>query len=166
MNSQAQSSIEKCWRIVVPALMALGLVGCGSGDGSVGVGSGQDPDPVALDFPVAYVKTTVPPVDPNNPPPPEDLREQRTFDIGADLFVRERASPGAPEINVTEAITQGLGAVQDVEISDDDGERVLFAMRAQFIEGADEEDQPTWNIWEYNIPTQELRRLVCLRPDR
>ena len=27
-------------------------------------------------------------------------------------------------------------------------------MRAQFIEDADEEDQPTWNIWEYDATTQ------------
>ena len=138
---------------------AAALVGC-SGDGSVGVGSGQDPDPVALDFPVAYVKAPVPIVDPNVQQQPTDVRNLRTFNIGADLFIRDRASPSAVETNVTESITQGLGDVRDVEISED-GERVLFAMRAQFIPNADEEDQPTWNIWEYDIPSQVLRRVIA-----
>ena len=34
-------------------------------------------------------------------------------------------------------------------------------MRAQFIEGADEEDQPTWNIWEYDLDTETLRRIIA-----
>jgi len=33
-------------------------------------------------------------------------------------------------------------------------------MRAQFIEDADEEDQPTWNIWEYDSTTRVLRRII------
>ena len=73
-----------------------------------------------------------------------------TFDIGADLFVRDRASPSAVERNITESITQDLGDVRDLEASFD-GTKILFAMRAQFIEGADEEDQPKWNIWEYDL---------------
>ena len=36
-------------------------------------------------------------------------------------------------------------------MSNFDGSKVVFAMRAQFIEDADEEDQPTWNIWEYDV---------------
>ena len=34
-------------------------------------------------------------------------------------------------------------------------------MRAQFIEGAAEEDQPTWNIWEYDFDTDTLRRIIA-----
>lgn len=160
MNNQARkvrnSNRSVAW-LTGLAFVAT-LVGC-SGDGSVGVGSGQDPDPVALDFPVAYVKAPVPVADPNNPMQPTDARELRTFNIGADLYVRDRASPSATETNVTEAITQGLGDVRDVEISED-GTLVLFAMRAQFIENADEEDQPTWNIWQYDIPNDTLTRLI------
>ncbi len=33
-------------------------------------------------------------------------------------------------------------------------------MRAQFIEDADEEDQPTWNIWEYDTTARVLRRII------
>ena len=34
-------------------------------------------------------------------------------------------------------------------------------MREPLIEGADEEDQPTWNIWEYDVPgARQLRRVI------
>jgi hypothetical protein len=33
-------------------------------------------------------------------------------------------------------------------------------MRAPDIPDADPEDQPTWNIWEYDITTRELRRII------
>ncbi len=33
-------------------------------------------------------------------------------------------------------------------------------MREPLIEGADEEDQPTWNIWEYDVPARALRRVI------
>ena len=48
-----------------------------------------------------------------------------------------------------------------VEISSD-GRRVLFAMRGPVDPDLDldDEDQPKWNIWEYTIATDNLRRLI------
>jgi hypothetical protein len=63
-------------------------------------------------------------------------------------------------VNVTGEITQGLGDIRDVTVSFD-SQKVAFAMRAQFIEDADDDEQPTWNIWEYDIPTQALRRVIA-----
>ena len=73
--------------------------------------------------------------------------------------MRDRASPSAPEINLTAAETDGLGDIRDVDVNFD-GTKVVFSMRAQFIEDADEEDQPTWNIWEYDATTRSLRRII------
>jgi len=138
------------------ALLAAALLGCGGG----GVGGGQDPDPVALDVAIAYVKRPVP-VDNQGAVQPSDVRELRTFNPGADLFVRERAAVSAAEINVTDRITQGSGLydVRDLEMSYD-GSTVVFAMRGPFVPGADEEDQPTWNIWEYALGADVLRRVI------
>lgn len=146
----------RLWRCALLAVLALAVQACGGGGGNeVSLGSGQGADPVVLDFPVFYVKRPVPdPLDPAT-----DARELRTFAIGADLFMRERASPTATERNLTTAETEGLGDVADVDVSYD-GRKVVFAMRAQFIEDADEEDQPTWNIWEYDITTSALRRVI------
>jgi hypothetical protein len=134
----------------------LGACSSGSGGTDVTIGSGQDADPVTLDFPVFYIKRPVP--DPDDEVI-DDARQLRRFEIGADLFMRDRASISAPEINLTAAETEGLGDVRDIEVSYD-GSKVLFSMRAQFIEGADEEDQPTWNIWEYDAATRTLRRII------
>jgi len=137
---------------------AASLAGCGASDGSVGVGSGQDPDPVALDFPVAYTKGPL--LDEDMAlQSPTDIREVQRFSVGTDLYLLDRASPTAPEQNITFAETQGLGDVRGVEISVD-GTRVLFAMRGPFDPNLDDEDQPTWNIWEYEVPTATLRRII------
>ncbi|HEX6994628.1 MAG TPA: hypothetical protein VF339_10840 [Gammaproteobacteria bacterium] len=143
------------------SIAAAALVaGCGgNSDGSVGVGSGQDPDPVVLDFPIAYTKGPLLDAD-GELQAATDLRRLLRFNVGTDLYVRDRASPSSPERNVTFPVTQGLGDVQGVEISAD-GTKVLFAMRGPFDPDLDEDEQPTWNIWEYEIATDTLRRIIA-----
>lgn len=41
-----------------------------------------------------------------------------------------------------------------------DGSQLIFAMRAPEIEDVDDEDQPRWNIWEYDVPTDTLTRII------
>ncbi|HET6628614.1 MAG TPA: hypothetical protein VFG91_02445 [Woeseiaceae bacterium] len=142
------------------AAVAVLVSACGgSGDG-VSIGSGQDPDPVVIDFPIAYVRAPVP-VDDDGAPDFPDVRELVTFNVGADLWYRDRASPSAAGINITERVTLGRGDVRDVEIAWD-GSKLLFAMRGPVNENLDpdDEDQPTWNIWEYVFATDELRRVI------
>lgn len=147
------------------ALLASGLTlmlgACSSGTGGtdVTIGSGQNMDPVTLDFPVFYVKRPVPDSQ-SGGDRRNDARQLIRFEIGADLYMRDRASPSAPEINLTAEHTEGLGDVRDVDVSYD-GTKVLFSMRAQFIENANEEDQPTWNIWEYDTTSRTLRRVIA-----
>ena len=146
-------------QVVWPAALAVlsaALTACGGG----GVGGTQTPDPVVLDVAIAYVKRPLP-VNGMGMLEDNDVRELRTFRPGADLYVRERAAVSAGEVNVTDRITQGsdLYDVRDVEASWD-GARILFAMRGPFVMGADEEDQPTWNIWEYTLATDELQRVI------
>lgn len=147
--------------LLAGGLFAIALSGCssdGSGGTDVTIGSGQSADPVTVDFPVFYVKRPVP--DPDDDDVMEsDARELMRFEIGADLFMRDRASPSAPEINLTAAETTGLGDIRDVDINFD-GSKVVFSMRAKFIENAAEEDQPTWNVWEYDAKAKVLRRVM------
>jgi hypothetical protein len=140
------------------ALAALLTVGC-SGGGSVNVGSGQTADPATVDFPIFYVKRTI-------PEDTDDLRQLRDTTPDADLFKRDRASPSAPETNITARITgtaptmgTGLWDVKDVDVSAD-GLKVVFAMRGPLAMNQDEEDPPTWDIWEYDIPSDVLRRVM------
>ncbi len=142
---------------VAGMLLAIVVAGCSSSDGGGGLspGSGQAPDPIVLDFPIAYVKRPVPASD----APSVDARELLDFEPGGDLYVRDRASPSAVERNVTTEITKGKGDVRDVEPSYD-GTKVVFALHEPLVPGADPEDQPTWDIWQYTIATRELRRVI------
>ena len=145
-------------RTVALSITVMAIAACSEGEG-VQLGTGQDPDPVVVDFPIAYIRSPLP-VDDNGMFAQQDVREQITFDFGADLYYRNRAAVGADEINITGEITQGLGAIRDVEI-DYDGSRLLFSMRTPFDENVAEEDQlATWNIWQYTFETGELVRVI------
>jgi hypothetical protein len=141
------------------SLAAFALAGCATGhDGDVNIGGGQSPDPVVLDIPIAYVRSPLPAdlteLD------EIDVRELETFNAGADVWLRDRAAPDVPEINVTERVTGGLWDVRDVDASYD-GTKVVFAMRMPLIPGAMDSEQPTWNVWEYDRTTDVLRRVIA-----
>ncbi|MCU7844619.1 MAG: hypothetical protein KZQ93_12345 [Candidatus Thiodiazotropha sp. (ex Monitilora ramsayi)] len=125
--------------------LALLLAGCGTGS--------DEPDPVVVDKPIAYVMRPV------IEDATTDIRVTQAFEAGGDLYLRDRASPTATEYNITGSITGGLGDVRDISVSFD-GTKLLFSLRMPLIEGADPEDQPTWNLWEYNIETSQLRRVI------
>jgi hypothetical protein len=127
-------------------LAILGLQGCGSG-------SGQEQDPVVVDYPVAYVKRPI--TETTN----TDIRVSQLSEAGGDLYLKDYAAGGAEEINLTESVTGGEGDVRDVSVSFD-GTKLLFSLRLPLIEDAEPEDQPTWNIWEYDIPSRSLSRVI------
>jgi len=140
--------------ILFLAAVAMAIGGCATGhDGDINIGGGQDPDPVVLDFPIAYVKGPL-------PEGTEDVRELETFQAGSDLWLRDRAAPDSPERNLTFPITGGLWNVRDVDVSFD-GTKLIFAMRMPLIPGAMDSEQPTWNIYEYDRPTDTLHRVIA-----
>lgn len=140
------------------ACASLLVVACDGANQGVQIGNGQTPDPVVVDFPIAYIRAPIP-VDDNGEFEQTDLREQITFDVGSDLYYRDRASPTALDVNITGRFTGGMGAVRDIEI-DYDASRLLFSMRGPFDPNLDDEDQPTWNIWQYTFETDELVRVI------
>lgn len=133
----------------------------------------DEPDPVVVDIPIAFVKRTLP-VDENGTPIASDLREPSQFLPGAGLYLKARASVSSEEVNITdrafledatqdssdEDVERPQYDVKDIEVSYD-GSTLLFAMRAPAIDNADDDEQPTWNIWEYNRVTDELRRVIA-----
>jgi hypothetical protein len=124
-----------------------------SGGGSVNVGTGQTPDPATVDFPIFYVKRTI-------PEDTDDLRQLRDTVPAANLFKRDRAAPSAPETNITARVTGTNNYdVKDVDVSYD-GKKVIFAMRGPLDDNQDEEDPPTWGIWEYDLVADDLHRVI------
>ncbi|MCC7199700.1 MAG: PD40 domain-containing protein [Gammaproteobacteria bacterium] len=155
MNGIATRFTLRAARALAAAMLcASWLAACSSGtSGGVSIGSGQAPDPATVDFPLAYVKRAL-------PAGTEDARELRTFQAGADVWLRDRAAPDAPERNITLALTGGLWDVRDLDVSWD-GNLLLFSMRRPPVQGAEESAQPTWNVYEYDRRSQQLRRVIA-----
>jgi len=97
---------ESVTRMVALLIASISIAACSSGDG-VQIGTGQSRDPVIIDFPIAYIKSPLP-TDDNGVFQQQDLREQITFDFGADLYYRDRASVSALPVNITESVSMGL----------------------------------------------------------
>ena len=144
-------NLRSLFTAALSGMLAVSLSGCLSG--------AQDPDPNVDDFPIAYVKRTLP-VDDEGLPQQPDLRDALAFNAGGDLYIRDRASPSAAERNITGSVTGGLGDVRDVEVSYD-GTKLIFALHMPELENVDPEDQPKWNIWEYEIPSGRLTRVIA-----
>lgn len=156
-------------RLFSTVMLTIFIGGCGE---SVVTESNDSPDPVVVDIPVAFVKRTLP-TDDNGNPVSIDLRDPAQFVPGAGLYIKARASVSATEVNLTDRLFVADGVdvtalsleerpqydIKDLHASYD-GTRLLFALRAPEIENADEDEQPTWNIWEYDRTDDSLRRII------
>ena len=152
-------------------LMSVSLMLACSGGGSDGEGAPG----LSIDAGVAYVKRAIP-LDDDGNPLGDDVRDPYEFNPGAALYIRNRMSANSTEHNITARLfapnedgTPALYDVKDVSVSFD-GTKVLFALRAPEIENADDDEQPTWDIYEYDIEADSLRRLTgdptdVTRPD-
>lgn len=154
--------------------LVLALVACGGGGGgSGGNNSGQAPDPVVVDLPVAYIQRPIP-VDDDGEPVYPDVFAPDGFNPGGELYIKARATAQAAVANITRAeFETHLDKypnytpespnydVKDVS-AHPSGDRLIFSMRAPLDPDMDEDDeeQPTWNIWEYHLESKVLRRII------
>jgi Hydrazine synthase alpha subunit middle domain len=143
------------WLTLAGILAGVSTLSACSGGGSVDIGSGQSPDPATVDFPIFYVKRTI-------PMDQDDLRQLRDAIPNADLYKRDRASPSANETNITDRITGATDIydVKDVDVSAD-GKKVVFALRGPLTMNMEEDEPPTWQIWQYDITSDTLTRVIA-----
>jgi hypothetical protein len=147
-----QVAVSAGVRIATCLATAWLLAACSPGS-KVTLGSGQPTDSATVDFPIFYVKRSVPTAT-------DDLRLMRPALPQADLFKRATASPSAAETNITTRIT-GMDSydVKDVAVSAD-GTMVVFAMRGPLTMGMKDTDPPTWALWQYTIAADKLVRVI------
>ncbi len=162
------------------SLIAI-IGGCDVTDDEIdGEGStSQEGDAVVVDFPIAYIQRPVPVglLDDDDTVMnilPENILEPSESRAGAVLVLKDRASVSAGSRIITEGIfpgipgetpddptTEPLYDVRDLS-ANTDGSKLVFSMRAPLDENLDDDDpdQPTWNIWEYDLLNDTLTRVI------
>ncbi|WP_153912793.1 hypothetical protein [Shewanella sp. TC10] len=133
----------------------------------------EQPDPVLVEYPVVYIQRDLIAQSDNDDPQGASFqsRNPAQFNPGAQLFVKRNAFTDSPVTNITaELFADLLGedaapeTVQRIDIRDlsvsDDGQQFLVSIRAPEIEGVDEMEQPSWNIWRYQLANQTLERII------
>lgn len=125
------------------------LVGCGGG-------SNQQADPLVVDYPIAYVKRSLP-RDDNGDIISDNILDPDRFHFGATLYLRSRGSVSATETPIAGGANYDI---KDLDVGYD-GETLVFAMRGPLDPDADDDDQPTWNIWEYDKRSGQLQPLIA-----
>jgi hypothetical protein len=138
-------------------VITLILTACGGG-------GGQATDPTIQATPVAFVKRAVNPSAGNAR---YNLFDPSFYDVNfpAELIIKENAVLNAGEIVISPALLSDPALhnrtwdVKDLEFSDD-GSKLLFAAHLQ-PDPADATDRQTWDIYEYNLTSGVLRRVLA-----
>jgi len=138
---------------LVPVLFLQACSGASSGH-APGVAGGESLLPGTTNYPLAYIKQPVPTTDINA----QDLITSIT---GSDLFIRSQASAAGAETNVTAGITQGKGAVRDLDVSPD-GSKLVFSLRLPLDPSLANVDpkQPNWKVYQYDELAQTVTQLT------
>lgn len=145
-------------KIVVISLMFM-LLACNTETGI----KDEKPDPVLVEYPVVYIERTlsIQTDEESSTPARFETRNPAAFNPGAKLLIKKNAFADSPVTSLSQNL---FGENQAIDIRDlavsDDGQELLLSIRAPEIEGADEEDQPRWNIWRYQVATQTLERII------
>ncbi|MGB1262019.1 MAG: hypothetical protein ACPG52_03820 [Cognaticolwellia sp.] len=135
--------------------------------------SEENADPVLEEYPVVYIERSLDTdfSEEINQPARFPVFEPTTFNAGAKLYIKANATPEAlvtelsadlfsgNDADNSEALPQAID-IRDLSVSPD-GQEFLVSIRAPEIEDADDDEQPTWNIWRYQQDTKQLTRIIA-----
>ncbi|HZZ97430.1 MAG TPA: hypothetical protein VFE19_10450 [Jatrophihabitantaceae bacterium] len=161
MNISLARELRHAWlkaaALLLPALIGAGCEGGVSGH-APGLAGLQTQDAGTLNFPLAYVKRPAPSTNPNAD---IDARDLITSTTGGDLYLREQASAGSQEVNLTGSITKGMGDVRDLDVSPD-GKKLVFSLRLPLDPNKPNTDpsQPTWKIYQYDATAKTVTQIT------
>jgi len=140
-----------CLTGATTALLLATLSGCGNSSSS------SDPVATTANISIAYVRRPVAAL--ANP------TDSVVTSTGGDIYIRDVSSPNGTDVDVTRSYTLGQGDASDPEVSYD-GTKLLFAMRCsaqsapQCYNYENRGNDFSWNVWEYDIPTRSMRRII------
>ena len=155
MNTPLPHEVRHVFRNLAACFLPLlVMAGCSSGISghAPGVAGVQTLAPGTLNYPLAYVKRPQPTAD-------IDARDLITSTNGGDLYLREQASAGVVETNITKSITLGTGDVRDLDVSPD-GKKLIFSLRLKADPKKPVQTQPTWKIYEYDAVAKTVTQLT------
>jgi hypothetical protein len=146
--------------LALPLLVVIGCTSATSGH-APGVAGGQTLTPGVTNFPLAYIKRPVLATSGNNAITDIDARDLITSITGGDLYIRDQASAGGAEVNLTSSITKGMGDVRDLDISPD-GTKIIFSLRLPLNPKLTNTDvrQPNWHIYQYDATAKTVTQLT------
>ncbi len=138
--------------VVIICTIAAALSACAPGSSE-----GDGVDPGVVQIPIAFVKRPIP-VDDVGVELQADLREPRLFSAGGDLYLRSSTATSASTTNITRSVTRGSGDIKGLN-SSYDGNKLIFSLRL-FDPNPNDDVVPSWNIYEYDLVTETLRRII------
>ena len=141
--------------VLLPVLFTAGCHSGVSGH-APGLAGTESLDPGTFTYPLAYIKR--PPLAAGDD---IDARDLITSTAGGDVYVRDQASAGSAETNITRVLTGGKGDVRDLDVSMD-GKKLIFSLRLPLDAGKANTDvtQPTWKIYEYDATAKTVTQLT------
>jgi Hydrazine synthase alpha subunit middle domain len=144
-------------KLAALALPLLALLGCESATTghAPGLAGGQNLTPGITNYPLAYIKRPVITKDFDN------IRDLITSMTGGDVYIRDTASAGGAETNITASITMGKGDVRDLDVSPD-GTKMIFSLRLPLNPNLKNTDlkQPNWHIYQYDAAAKTVTQLT------
>ena len=144
-------------KLAALALPLLALLGCESATTghAPGLAGGQNLTPGITNYPLAYIKRPVIAKDFDN------VRDLITSITGGDVYIRDTASAGGAETNISASITKGKGDVRDLDVSPD-GTKMIFSLRLPLNPKLKNTDlkQPNWHIYQYDAAAKTVTQLT------
>lgn len=144
------------------ALIVFLLVGCKTDT----IRKDEKLDPVLVEYPIVYIERSLFRQDNNNSNRIAfSVTDPAQFNPGAKLIVKNNAFVESNQTDISSALfvdDQGISLpidIRDLHASED-GQSFLVSIRAPTLDNVDDNEQPTWNIWQYQLATKTLERVI------
>jgi len=148
LATSGPKALRRWWGVSILCAVVSTLNACQPGGDS-----GDGIDPGVVEIPLAYIKRPIP-VDDMGNEVQTDVREPGLFISGGDVYLRTNDD----ETNITGSVTGGIGDVKGLNASHD-GTKLIFSLRL-FDPNPNNPPFPSWNVYEYDLTTSQLRRVI------